>query len=74
MRLTSPEEERSAWRVALLIMLFFSVLVSSLEILNFVGVTQFPLFTVEFLLSIVYIPTAVLAVGWPKETIAASSG
>ncbi len=45
-------------------MVFFSLLSSSLEMLNFLGVTQFPVFTLEFTLSIVYIPTAVLAVGW----------
>jgi len=57
-------------------MLFFSVLAALLEGLNFFGVTQFPLFTLEFLLSIVYIPTCVLAVGWAysraKETTACS--
>jgi len=74
--LTTPAEERSAWRTSFLIMLFFSVLAALLEGLNFFGVTQFPLFTLEFLLSIVYIPTCVLAVGWAysraKETTACS--
>ncbi len=45
-------------------MFLFSVLAFSLGLLNWLGVTQFPLFTVEFMLSIVYAPTAVLGVGW----------
>ncbi len=49
-------------------MLFFSALVFSLEILNFFRVTQFPLFNLQFTLSIVYAPTAVLAVGMASST------
>lgn len=50
-------------------MLFFSVLAFSLELLNYLGVTQFPLFTVEFLVSIVYTPTAVLGVGYASPRL-----
>jgi predicted RND superfamily exporter protein len=61
---TRESEEHFAWNVALGIMGFLSLLavgVMMLERLGY-GVTLF--FNVEFVVSLVYIPTLVLAGGW----------
>ena len=57
-------DEHFAWKAALVIMGVFSIIALGFRGLALWGVSGYTFFTPEFEVSLVYIPTIVLLVGW----------
>lgn len=57
-------EERFAWNLALGIMAFLSLLAVGVMVLERLGYGVTLFFNDEFVVSLVYIPTLILAAGW----------